>query len=241
MDETVPELQIRLAHATEALQEAERRATAGQLALEIMHEVRNPLEALENLIFLARHCGQNPEEINQYLNMSAEQLTILNRIVGSTLNLGRFSGQPKNTEMATIAEAALRVHQRAIEQKKIRLVKELPGSVMAAVYAIEILQVISNLLGNAIDSLSENGTLSIRLRKNQGHIHFVIADDGHGIPAEHRQHIFKPFYTTKDNRGNGLGLALSMDIVKRHRGKIRFRSSVRPEKSGTTFRVSLPC
>ena len=83
-----------------------------------------------------------------------EQLTTLNQVVGRRLSLERFSGQPKITDLATLAEAALRVPQRAIEQKKIRLVKELAGDLLAEVYAIEILQVISNLLANALDALA---------------------------------------------------------------------------------------
>jgi signal transduction histidine kinase len=240
-EETVSELRRQLFLATKALQEAERRATAGQLALEIMHEVRNPIEALGNLIFLARSCSRTPEELEQYLQMSEEQLATLNQIVGRTLTLARFSGLPKRTNLAAIAEAALRVHQRVIDGKKIQLVKELNGDYTAEVYATEILQVLSNLLINALDALSENGVLRLRLRKSQDHIHLVIADNGHGIPKEHRDKIFKPFFTTKEDRGNGLGLALSKDIVERHRGRISMRSSVRPDNSGTAFRVSLPC
>jgi signal transduction histidine kinase len=103
-----------------------------------------------------------------------------------------------------------------------------------------MLQVISNLLKNALDALPHNGVLCLRLRKRLGHIHFLIADNGHGIPAEHRNNIFKPFFTTKEDRGNGLGLSLSREIVERHRGKIHMRTSVHPDRSGTTFRISLP-
>ena len=121
------------------------------------------------------------------------------------------------------------------------LIRRFPADITADVYVTEILQVISNLLANALDALPENGVLKIRLRKSQSHIHLLIADNGHGIPEEHRDKIFKPFFTTKEDRGNGLGLALSKEIVERHRGKIRVRSSVRPDRRGTTFRISLPC
>jgi len=240
VEETNSEIRKQLAAATEALRKSEKRAIAGQLALEIMHEVRNPIEALGNLIFLARNCAQTPEELERFLRMSEEQLATLNQIVGQTLSLARFSGQPIRTDLAAIAEAALRVHQRAIAGKKIHLVKKLPGDFTAEVYATEILQVISNILANALDALPENGVLSLRLRKSQSHIHLLIADNGHGIPEKHRSEIFKPFFTTKEDRGNGLGLALSREIVERHRGKILVRSSVRPQKSGTTFRISIP-
>jgi signal transduction histidine kinase len=68
----------------------------------------------------------------------------------------------------------------------------------------------------------------------------VIADNGHGIPNELVDNIFKPFFTTKKERGTGLGLALSKRIVERHRGTIKMRSSARPGRSGTIFKISIP-
>ena len=240
MEDTIAELKMQLATAAEALRESDKRATAGRLALELMHEIRNPLEALGNLIFLANGDVHNSEEVQHFMRLAEEQVATVNELVSRTLTLARFSSQPRRMNLAAIAEAALRVHQRSIERKKIHLVKELPDDLMAEVYAAEILQVISNLLKNALDALPENGVLCVRLRKRQSHVHLLVADNGHGIPAEHRDQIFKPFFTTKEDHGTGLGLALSREIVERHRGKIYVRSSVRPDKSGTTFRISLP-
>ncbi len=241
MEETVSELRARLILSAEALKECEKRATAGQLALELMHEIRNPLEALGNLVFLARGDANSSEELQYYMRLAEEQLATLNQLVSHTLGFARFSGHPKKMNLVAIAEAAIRIHQRTIDKKKIHLVKELPDDVTAEVYAVEMLQVISNLLMNALDALPDEGALYFRLKKRQDRIHFIVADNGHGIPAEHRPDIFKPFFTTKGDRGNGLGLALSREIVERHLGKICVRSSVRPDKRGTTFRISLPC
>jgi signal transduction histidine kinase len=118
MEETISELQIRLTAAAKALRECDKRATAGQLALELMHEIRNPLEALGNLIFLARVDGNNREGAQYFMRLAEEQLATMNELVSRTLSLARFSGAPKRISLATIAEAALRVHQRAIDEKK---------------------------------------------------------------------------------------------------------------------------
>ena len=104
----------------------------------------------------------------------------------------------------------------------------------------ELLQVLSNLIVNALDALPSKGQLSLRLRRRGSGVHIVIADNGHGIKAEHSDRIFQPFFTTKGERGTGLGLALSRAIVERHRGKISMRSSVQPGRSGTMFRIRLP-
>ncbi len=107
-------------------------------------------------------------------------------------------------------------------------------------YTGEMLQVVSNLIVNALDALPEDGVLYLRLRKRRGQVEFVIADNGHGIPPDHGDTIFQPFFTTKGDGGTGLGLALSKRIIERHNGRIRVRSSVRPGKSGTAFKISLP-
>jgi signal transduction histidine kinase len=147
---------------------------------------------------------------------------------------------PKTSDLAALAEAAIRIHQKTISEKKIHLVKDITEGITASVYTSEILQVISNLIMNALDALPPAGVLCLRFRKRRDEVHLVVADTGHGIDAEHSANIFKPFFTTKEERGTGLGLALSKKIVERHRGRISMRSRVQPGKSGTIFRIALP-
>jgi signal transduction histidine kinase len=241
MDETlIDDLNSRLQILTDALRTAEQRATAGQLALEVMHDIRNPLEALRNLNYLTLASATDPDEVRRFVALGEEQLATVIDIANSTLGFASSASRSKPTNLVLLAEAALRIHQRKIEAKQIQLVKDLDENAMAPVYTVEMLQVVSNLLTNALDALPSNGTICLRLRKRQDAIHFLIADNGHGIPAEHSTKIFQPFFTTKEDRGTGLGLALSKKIVERHRGTIKMRSSVRPGKSGTLFKISLP-
>jgi signal transduction histidine kinase len=237
---TISQLQARLSATVETLRTVEERAVAGQLALELMHEIKNPLEALGYIIHLAAEDADHPEEVKKYMCLAAEQMATLNQVASETLGIARTSHIPKPIDLVAIAEAALRIHQRAIEFKKIHLVKDLPEGMVVPVYTGEILQVLSNLIVNALDALSADGTLFLRLRKRQGEVRVLIADNGHGIPEKYKGEIFKPFFTTKEDRGNGLGLALSKKIIEHHRGRISIRSSVRPGKSGTTFKISLP-
>jgi signal transduction histidine kinase len=241
MEETISELRIQLTAAAEALREYDKRATAGQLALELMHEVRNPLEALGNLIFLTAQDLHEPEKVQEYMDFAAEQIAIVNQLVSRTLSFARPSNSSKMMNLVAITEAALRIHQRAIEGKKIQVIKDISEDVTLDLYPTEFLQVISNLIVNAIHALSKNGILCLRIRKRQSQIQFLIGDNGHGIPSESRGEIFKPFFTTKEDRGVGLGLSLSREIVERHQGKMSMRSSVRPDQTGTVFRISFPC
>ncbi len=111
---------------------------------------------------------------------------------------------------------------------------------MAEVQSGQILQVVSNLLANALEALPEAGSLSIRLRKCSEGVHILIADNGHGIEAKHFAKIFEPYFTTRSNTGNGIGLALSKRILESHGGRIHLRSSVRAGRSGTAIKIVLP-
>jgi signal transduction histidine kinase len=143
-------------------------------------------------------------------------------------------------DLGDLAEAALRIHQKRIASNEINVLKRISADVTAAVRRGELLQVISNLIGNALDALPSGGKLHLRLRKNEQQVLLVIADTGRGIPAEDLPPIFTPFFTTKGERGTGLGLALAKKIIDRHGGTIRVRSSTRKSLSGTIFRISLP-
>jgi signal transduction histidine kinase len=236
----ISELEDRLASTVEALRLVEERAVAGRFALEVMHEIKNPLEALGHLTFLAAEEADHPEKVRKYMSLAEEQMATLTHIARQTLGIARISNVPKPVDLAALVEAALRIHQRAIEFKGIRLIKGLPGGMVVAVYTGEMLQVLSNVIVNALDALTFGGTLSVRLRRRRSEVQFVIADNGHGIPAAHRAEIFEPFFTTKEERGNGLGLSLTKKIIERHRGKIFVRSSIQPGKSGTIFKISVP-
>ena len=236
----IADLQAKLALAAEALRKSEERATSGQLALEVMHEIRNPLEALGYLVHLTQQDAEDPERVRHHMHVAEEQIAVLNDIAGGTLRLARASPTPRPVDLSVLAEAALRMHQRAIESKGVRLVKDVRGELVVEVCTGEMLQVISNLMVNALDAIPEKGTVCLRLRKCGGKVRIVVADNGHGIPREIIGQVFTPFFTTKEGRGTGLGLSLSKKIIDRHKGTIRMRSSVRPGRSGTAFQISLP-
>jgi len=224
----------------ELLKASDVRVTAGQLALEVMHEIRNPLETLGHLTFLAAEDADNPEKVRKYMRMAEEQMATLNRIANQTLGFARMSESPKPIDLVDLAEAALRIHRRTIEAKSIHLVKSLPADLMTEAHSGQLLQAVSNLILNALQALPDEGTLSLRLRKRKTGIDLIVADNGHGIPDEHKARLYETFFTTKGESGNGLGLALSKRIVEDHRGTLSMRTSVRPGQSGTTFKISLP-
>jgi signal transduction histidine kinase len=119
-------------------------------------------------------------------------------------------------------------------------VREFSERVVAALYTGEILQVVSNLLANALDAMPDGGSIAVRLRKRGSKVQLIVADSGHGMKTEHLERLFEPFFSTKGNHGTGLGLALSKKIIERHSGTISARSSMSLRRAGTTFRITLP-
>jgi signal transduction histidine kinase len=229
----------KLEAAVEALRKCEERLLPGQFALEVMHEIRNPLDALGNLVYLAAEAA-DIAEVRGHLTAAKEQIVTLHQIAGQSLTLARNAQTATPIDLVALCEAALRVHHRRLAAKKIRLVRDSCEDAIATVRTGEILQVFSNLIGNALDALPQGGNIFIRIRKRDGKVCVVIADSGHGISRENLGRLFQPFFTTRNDQGTGLGLALSKKIVERHGGSIRVRSCVHPGRNGTTFMVRIP-
>ena len=111
-------------------------------------------------------------------------------------------------------------------------------------YAGELRQVFDNLIENAIDALSAGGTIWVRARDRRvgrtQHLVVRVCDNGEGIPSRLRLKIFDPFFTTKPKTGSGLGLWVTREIVQKHGGTIRVRSTHSPRRHGTIFTIVLP-
>lgn len=205
-----------------------------------MHEIKNPLETLGNLTYLASQEADSPDQVRQYMHLAEEQVATLNRIASRVLGFARSSYDPQLTDVVDLVEAAIRIHQRTIQAKRIRLVKELPRDLKAKLHGDQILQVVSNLMANALDALPDGGTLALRLSRHAAAFRLTVADNGHGIKSEDLRRVCEPFFTTKGNRGNGLGLSLSTRIIEEHGGSLKVKSSVHPRWHGTAFKVLLP-
>lgn len=213
---------------------------AGQFAAMVMHEINGPLEAVHNLNYLIQQEADIPSRVREFSVMLDEQLATLTKLSRQTLSFYRSSETRESIAIATLAEAALRVHQTKISAKHINLHKRLTLDVSADVHAGDMLQVFSNLISNAIDALPDNGILAVSVRRAADEAHLTVADNGSGIPAPIFARIFDPFFTTKKELGTGLGLSISKSIVEKHQGRIRSRTTTRPSRNGTAFRISIP-
>ena len=233
------DLREQLRIAQEALQRSERLALAGRFSGAIMHEINNPLEAITNLVYLAKLEAHDPERVKSLAKQAEEQLELVRAIARQTLEFYREQRTPHDVDLVELLEAALRIHTKSLLEKQVDIRRSLPEKLVIQGNSGELLEVLSNLIVNALEALSRRGTLYLRARMGQEEAHITVADNGCGIPEEIRGNLFTPFWTGKSESGTGLGLWLSKSLIEKHRGRIRWRSSVGPGRSGTTFRVSL--
>ena len=231
----------------EALRRAEKLATAGRLSATLAHELNNPLEAITNLIYIVRNNGSLDEKSRRRLELADQELARVAEMTKQTLGFYRDGSSPVPVDLSKVMDDVLAIYMRKLESKGIEVRKQYCNSTHPTAYAGEIRQVFSNLIGNAIDAMSELGYLSIKIAnsrewRNAEHsgVRVTILDSGSGIDPIMKPRLFEPFYTTKIDVGTGLGLWLSKQLVEKHGGSISVHSSVRPGRSGTAFSVFLP-
>ena len=230
----------RLRQAECALERSERLAVASRYASAVMHEVNNPLEAITNLVYLTKLQKTDPEQVLQNMLVIEEQLQTLGRVTSQALTFHREQPEAKDTDLVHIAESALKLHACKLAGQGVRVRRRFRGPAVARVYGSEILQVVSNLILNAIDVLPRGeGKICICVKAYPQRVHLTVADNGPGVPEHFETKLFEPYVTSKVS-GTGLGLWLSRRIVHKHSGSLRFRTSRRTHRSGTTFRLSLP-
>ena len=233
--------------AEQLLLQSEKLNAVGRLASSIAHEINNPLEAVTNLLYLAQKTAVNPEAI-QFLVMAEAELQRVSAIANQTLRFHRQSTNPKPVTAAELIDATLLLYRGRLFNSQLRFERRDRASHAVTCFDGEIRQVLSNLVGNAIDAMnSKGGRLAIRSREGadwrtgRRGVIVTVADTGAGMSPETRARIFEPFFTTKGNKGTGLGLWISREIIERHRGVLLVRSSQSARLSGTVFALFLPC
>jgi PAS domain S-box-containing protein len=230
--------------AEEALRTSEKLAATGRLAATIAHEVNNPLEAISNLLYLAK---RRPEQSLKYLQTAEQELERVSQITRQTLGFYRDTSSAAPIDLATVLDDVLFLYAKKMQVRQINVLRDYGKGATVTGFGGEIRQIFANLIGNAIDAMPQGGSLTLRVssarvwgRSATPGLRVSIGDTGTGIEREHMKKIFEPFYTTKKDVGTGLGLWLTRNLVERHGGLIQVRSRTVPGRSGTVFSVFLP-
>ena len=221
------------------LVQSEKLAATGRLTASLAHEINNPLQAIHNSLQLILAFPLEPEEQQEYLEMADEDVERLIDIVGRMLDFARKPQQEKKpTAVNDVIEKTLKLSNKYLQHSNIVLKKNL-SSELPVVMATpgELQQVFLNLVLNAVDAMPDGGTLHVSsYLTDDSYLAVEFSDTGRGIPAEHLDQVFEPFFSTKDE-GTGLGLSVSYNVVERHRGEIDVESEL---GEGSTFTVRLP-
>lgn len=221
--------------AEELLLKKEKLSVLGELAAGIAHEIRNPLTSMKGFIQMM----QETREVNDdYMRIMLSELGRINQIVSELLVLAKPQShdyRPFLLDEAISYVISLIGHEATLNNVSISVHNTAPK---ACVYGDQnqIVQVLLNVMKNAIEAMPDGGILYVHVAEADGKIYVDVADTGVGISKERLQKIGEPFFTLKE-KGMGLGLTTSMKIVQEHKGTMRIESEV---GKGTTVHLTFP-
>lgn len=231
-----------------ALLASEKLAVAGRLAATIAHEIHNPLDSVANLLYLMRS-GSTPEEIEVYLAMAEKELARVTQISRAMLGLYRESASPVPVDLKEMLGEILLLMHRRLQNLGVAVHADLMPGICINGFPAELRQVFTNLIGNAAEAVGQGGEVWLTVAPDPGRIAgrpnelqgatVSVVDNGPGVPKEVLPQLFQPFFTTKGQKGTGLGLWVSQGIVMKHGGTIDIASDTEPATHGTVVRVHL--
>ncbi len=221
-----------------ALLQAEKMATAGRMSASIAHEVNNPLQSVQNCLHLAGRDDLPPEKRKEYFDLARTELERLMITVQRMLDFYRpGSTAQRELDLVELLHYVVNLMSKQLNESRVRVEFDFPTKLKRIVaVSNQLQQVFINLILNAMDAMPGGGVLKISGRSLTDGVELLFLDTGPGVPAEKQKEIFEPFFSTKD-RGTGLGLTVSYNIMTAHGGLLELL----PERSpGACFRLFLP-
>jgi len=222
------------------LETSRRLASLGRLAAGVAHEIRNPLSSIKGFAtYFKERYRDNPDD-RKTSEIMIQEVDRLNRVITQLLEFARPPAiQKKRASLQSLIQHSLKMIERQASAKDIQVLSNLPSDVKEVDLDPDgINQVLLNLYLNAVEAMDQGGSLSVSLSREESPpwVKIVVSDTGTGISKEDLEHVFDPYFTTKQT-GTGLGLAIVHKIIEAHRGEVRAESEI---GSGTTVSVLLP-
>jgi signal transduction histidine kinase len=221
----------------EKLRQQDRLAALGKVAGGVAHEVRNPLNSIQLTLQLLERRLKKGAVLTNEIQDCLQEINRLDKIVERLLAFGQPAMTNRRVqEIEPLIVQAVKMVHDPMQKKKVRIESsDVESGLSANVDGSQIIQVLINLLLNAIEASPEKGFVRLSAQNSESKIRVRIFNEGSRIPDAVRPHIFDAYFTTKPN-GTGLGLAISREIVINHGGTLEFES----ESEGTTFIMQLP-
>ena len=238
MAQALEEREAQLKAQRAALLRAERLAAVGRMAAQVSHEIRNPLSSISLNAELLGDELEGRAEAKKLLEAIATEIDRLTEITEAYLEFARLPQPDRSDEdvgalVQDVAEFTASEMTAAGTQLRVAVAPDLPR---ARIDRNQLRRALYNLLRNAREAVGPGGTVTLRAAASPRGIRIEVEDTGPGIPAADREHVFDPFYSTKEG-GTGLGLALTAQVVDEHGGEIRYEEA---EGGGARFVIELP-
>lgn len=220
------------------LQEAEKMAFIGELSTYMAHEIRNPLVSIGGFANALLRNSSLDEQAREAARIIYGESRRLESILANILSFARPMQQQRGVfDVVDIARQTMTLMTLGSEERNITVQTEIdPQLPMVSGNEENLKQCLVNLVKNAMESMPDGGSLTLRARRTNGFVELEVIDTGEGIPLDLQQQVFSPFYTTKKD-GAGLGLAVTRKLMEGMGGRIALES--RPG-SGTRMTLSLP-
>lgn len=231
--------QRRLVEQTsEQLVHSEKLAATGRLAAALAHEINNPLQTIHSSLEMMLLFPVEPEQQREYIQMADEEVQRLISLVTRILEFARKPKRsPRPTQLDVVVNRVLGLAGKHLQHRNIRVEHNVPEDLPPVLVDDgELAQVFMNLVLNAVDAIGEGGLLRVEGRRvEDGRVTVSFTDNGQGMSPEHLSRLFEPFFTTKE-KGAGMGLSVSYDLIKQYDGDITVTSQ---PGQGSTFTVWL--
>jgi two-component system sensor histidine kinase HydH len=222
---------------------ASRLSSVGTLAAGIAHEIRNPLVAVRTFLELFPQRKNDEEFLTTFQQLSLKEVDRITRLITELLTFARTHERTlSQIDVGEVTQHVAALLQPEAGKRTVNLMLSCARDVPAVEGdPSQLQQVILNLVLNAIEASPPGGTVTVlvqpgRTLRGEPQVRIEVTDEGPGVPREHREAIFTPFFTTKDT-GTGLGLAVAHQIVVEHGGTLTVNC---PKSGGSTFVVTLP-
>jgi signal transduction histidine kinase len=226
------------AHMAESLMAAQKLEEWSRMSAVVTHEIGNPLEAIQNILYLIRQSEVATPEIVRLTRTASEEADRILAISRSTLAFFRQSTTPERVDLRAAAESVRFLLDPILRRTEVTLDVHVSGDVAIQAFAGEARQLLLNLVRNACEATPRGGgRVTVSFTGHAEDVEIVVTDEGSGIAPEVLPTLFHFGVTTKGSQGNGIGLWSVKHIVDKHGGTIRLDTS---SGQGTRFTILWP-